>query len=408
MEEVEGRLDLDMSRQEQDANVREAGADIAGRVQPLGCMARRHPNIDDAKIRSTLAHCSQQRCRVIDLPDDVEAFSSQQAGDAFAQKDVVVRDYDACGWHWRAAYVPPAAKIGLVVDNGAMSKRGSRVAAVDNPKAAELHRPTARGLLSAYLDAALDCVVIADASGRVVEFNPAAERTFGYSRQEALGRRLSELIVPPSLREAHEQAFAQFAATGLGRLLGRRIELTGMRADGSEFPVELTLSQVKGEPLLVCGAVRDLSDVKKAEDDLRRLVDEHDALRRVATLVAEGAEPEEIFAAVAEESARILNIKQASVLSFEPDGSSQLLGTAAPQEPFAVGDRYPPHPGVVAEVWRTGRPSLVEYASVRGEIASRLRAAGMLSALGVPITVHGSTWGLAIALSTHGHPLPAA
>ena len=67
--------------------------------------------------------------------------------------------------------------------------------------------------VSAYFEAALDCVIMADASGRVVEFNPAAERTFGYSRDEALGRTMAELIVPPSLRERHSTAFARFIET---------------------------------------------------------------------------------------------------------------------------------------------------------------------------------------------------
>ena len=113
--------------------------------------------------------------------------------------------------------------------------------------------------VSAYFEAALDCVIIADASGRVVEFNPAAEQTFGYSRDEALGRTIAELIVPPSLRERHITAFARFIETGHGAMLGRRLELTGMRADGSEFPVELALSQVEAEPALICGALRDIS-----------------------------------------------------------------------------------------------------------------------------------------------------
>ena len=82
--------------------------------------------------------------------------------------------------------------------------------------------------LRAYLDAALDCVIMADASGRVVEFNPAAERTFGYSRDEALGRTLAETIVPPSLRELHSQAFARFVETRDKRLLGRRLDLVSV------------------------------------------------------------------------------------------------------------------------------------------------------------------------------------
>ena len=159
------------------------------------------------------------------------------------------------------------------------------------------------GAVSAYFEAALDCVIMADASGRVVEFNPAAERTFGYSRDEALGRTMAELIVPPSLRERHTTAFARFVETGHGTMLGRRLELTGMRADGSEFPVELALSQVEAEPFLICGALRDISAAKEAERHLRELADEQAALRRVATLVARESSPQQLFALVAEQVA---------------------------------------------------------------------------------------------------------
>src|SRR4051794_12622597 len=126
-------------------------------------------------------------------------------------------------------------------------KRAAPSRASDLERAGEvesgLPSPGAGEHLSAYLEAAIDCVIVADASGRIVEFNPAAERTFGYSRQEALGRTMAELIVPPSLRERHNAAFARFVETREGSMLGRRVELTGMRADGSEFPVELALSQ---------------------------------------------------------------------------------------------------------------------------------------------------------------------
>ena len=169
-------------------------------------------------------------------------------------------------------------------------------------------RPAQRGArparVGAYFEAALDCVIMADASGRVVEFNPAAERTFGYSRDEALGRTMAELIVPPSLRERHSTAFARFIETGHGTMLGRRLELTGMRADGSEFPVELALSQVEAEPFLICGALRDISAAKQAERHLRELADEQAALRRVATLVARESSPQQLFALVAEQVAR--------------------------------------------------------------------------------------------------------
>ena len=183
--------------------------------------------------------------------------------------------------------------------------------------------PIGAPAVSAYLEAALDCVVIADASGCVVEFNPAAERTFGYSREQALGRTLAELIVPPALRERHSKAFERFAATGEARLLGQRLELTGMRADGSEFPDELALSRVEGRQVLVCGALRDLTEAKRAEDDLRRHAAEHAALRRVATLVAHGAPPAEVFASVAEGVAELLGVPTISMVRFEADGTAR-------------------------------------------------------------------------------------
>ena len=180
--------------------------------------------------------------------------------------------------------------------------------------------PGAGEHLSAYLEAAIDCVIVADASGRIVEFNPAAERTFGYSREEALGRTMAELIVPPSLRERHTAAFARFVKTREGSMLGRRVELTGMRADGSEFPVELALSQVEAEPVLICGALRDISATKQAESHLRELAEEQAALRQVATLVAYESSPDRLVAVVAEQVARVFDVPLVRLIRYEPNG----------------------------------------------------------------------------------------
>ena len=96
----------------------------------------------------------------------------------------------------------------------------------------------------AILDAALDCIITIDHRGRVLEFNPAAERTFGHRAADAVGRELAELIVPPSLRQRHRDGLARYLETGEEHVLGRRLEITGMRADGSEFPVELAITRI--------------------------------------------------------------------------------------------------------------------------------------------------------------------
>jgi PAS domain S-box-containing protein len=94
---------------------------------------------------------------------------------------------------------------------------------------------------AAVLDSALDCIVTIDHEGRLTEFNPAAERTFGYRRDEVVGKLLADVIVPPSLRKKHRSGFARYLATGEVRMLGKRLEITALRADGVEFLVELTI-----------------------------------------------------------------------------------------------------------------------------------------------------------------------
>src|SRR5580658_977295 len=89
--------------------------------------------------------------------------------------------------------------------------------------------------------------------------------------------------------------------------------MTAMRSDGSEFPVELALSQIEGEPLLVCGAVRDLTDAKRAEEDLRRLADEQHLLRRVATLVARGSDLDEVVGTICRDAGGLIGLTNSEI-----------------------------------------------------------------------------------------------
>lgn len=118
----------------------------------------------------------------------------------------------------------------------------------------------------AILESALDCIITFDHEGRITEFNPAAERAFGYSRADALGREMVELIIPESLRESHRRGMALYNATTSGPTVGRRIELIAMRADGEEFPVEMAISRinVNGRPMFTA-YIRDITERKHAE-----------------------------------------------------------------------------------------------------------------------------------------------
>jgi PAS domain S-box-containing protein len=125
---------------------------------------------------------------------------------------------------------------------------------------------------AAILDAALDCIITIDHEGRVIEFNPAAERTFGYHRSDVVDKQLvADVIIPPSLREKHRQGLARYVATREPRLIGKRVEMTAVRADGSEFPVELAISPIEldGPPSFTC-YLRDITDRLATENSLRR------------------------------------------------------------------------------------------------------------------------------------------
>jgi len=116
------------------------------------------------------------------------------------------------------------------------------------------------------LDSALDCILTADHEGRVVEFNAAARRLFGYSRSEILGREVADTIVPPALRDDLRRSLRDFVLTGESSDLGRRREATAMRADGSLVPIEVVVipAYVKGRVILTA-YIRDMSDRRRGE-----------------------------------------------------------------------------------------------------------------------------------------------
>ena len=147
----------------------------------------------------------------------------------------------------------------------------------------EVQRITAR--LGATVDTALDAVVVSGLNGRVTDFNPAAETIFGYSRDEAMGRYLSELIVPPQHRAAHIAGMERFRATGVRHVVGAgRIQITAVRKSREEFPVELSIASSDGpDGTIFIAYLRDISAQKQAEASLVAARDQSQAAERTKT-----------------------------------------------------------------------------------------------------------------------------
>jgi PAS domain S-box-containing protein len=126
---------------------------------------------------------------------------------------------------------------------------------------------------AAIVTGALDAIIAIDANGFITEFNPAAERLFGYARGEVLGQEMAALIIPPAMRDAHRAGLRRQRESGESRILERRLELRACRRDGSEFPVELTISRFegRGEGGFV-GFLRDITERQRHAEEREALL----------------------------------------------------------------------------------------------------------------------------------------
>jgi diguanylate cyclase (GGDEF)-like protein/hemerythrin-like metal-binding protein/PAS domain S-box-containing protein len=126
--------------------------------------------------------------------------------------------------------------------------------------------------IQSLMDSSFDAIITTDQKGKVIDWSHQAEVIFGYSKNKAMGRDVADLIVPDTHREAHRQGMNRFIKTGIPAIIGKRIEIQGMRSDGTEFPAELTISALlQNQEHVFCAYVRDITDRKRTEETLYKL-----------------------------------------------------------------------------------------------------------------------------------------
>lgn len=190
----------------------------------------------------------------------------------------------------------PRATVVMSLDLTELKRRDAELSA----KVTELEATEA--LKSSIFDHAMAALVSADVAGRVVEFNPAAAAMFGIAREQALGRSVAEVMIPPRLRDAHNAGMARVTAGGEQRIIGRRVEMQAQRADGSEFPVEMVLWRTAvGHQTYYTASLFDLSERETAKSEIER---QREALRQSEKLTAMGS----LLAGVAHELNNPLSI----------------------------------------------------------------------------------------------------
>ena len=288
-----------------------------------------------------------------------------------------------------------------------MTSLGGRIG-----QAVERWRSEARK--TAILDAAFDAIITMDAAGDIVEVNRATEKMFGYKAEDMVGRDLAELIIPPALREPHRHGLDRYLRTGRGRMVDHPLELPAMRADGSEFPAEIGITRPQlGGPPVFTGYIRDITQRRSDEQELRDLAAEQAALRRVAVVVAGEHDPQRVFAVATEEVARLLGAATSNMVRFEDDGTATVEGawSAPGTQAVPTGTKLAlDSPTAAARIRATGRPARVDdFSSMPGTDAARLRHYRFTAAIGAPIALSGKLWGAVMVSTTEPEPfLPGA
>jgi PAS domain S-box-containing protein len=251
---------------------------------------------------------------------------------------------------------------------------------------------------AAILETALDGIITIDHQGRILEFNPAAERTFGFRRAEVVGRHMAELLVPPPLREQYDQGWDRYLASGEGPVLNRRVEMPALRADGTEFPVELAVTRITtAGPPLFTAYVRDITDRKRLERRrgarlaLTQILGEaatlQEAAPRIVQAVCEGLGWDAGAFWTPDPHAGVLRCLESWHLPTVPE---------AAWGAFCRGQTFPPGVGLPGRVWNSGRPAWVADVSkgAPGPPAPVVAPEWAHGAVGCPVRLGGETLGV--------------
>ncbi|MGZ4165643.1 MAG: sensor domain-containing diguanylate cyclase [Solirubrobacteraceae bacterium] len=252
------------------------------------------------------------------------------------------------------------------------------------------------------LDTAHEAFVSMDAAGMIVDLNRAAERTFGYAREEVLGRELAEVILPERFRDAHRDGLRRFLTTGERQILDQRTELTARHRDGYEFPIEITISADRGDDPGADGQpmfhafLHDISERRLSEQVLR-------AMQAVTQAMARSDTPQEALESLLERLGNDLGWDVGGYWAVADDGAMDLVAgwtgdgvDATDFERLGRQLRLEPGAGLPGRALQSGETIWVgDYAADSSFLrAATARKAGLHSAICVPVTREGAIVGV--------------
>jgi PAS domain S-box-containing protein len=244
--------------------------------------------------------------------------------------------------------------------------------------------------LQGLVDSALDAIIVTDSSSRIIEWNHHAETLFGWTDAEVRGRTLGTTIIPHRYREAHDGGVRRFLETGEGPILNRRIEISALRRDGREFPVELTVAPARwGNEVVFTSFIRDISERKQAEAHLA-------AQYAVTRVLAETGTVEDAVPRVLEALCVTLEWDLGIFWSVDADGVLRPSASwGVPEvadggfEEASARMRFGRGEGLPGRVWESGEAEWIADVTRHPDFRRREAAAalGLCTAFAFPVVV---------------------
>ena len=237
-------------------------------------------------------------------------------------------------------------------------------------------------ILRSIINSALDAVIVIDERGIITEWNHQAEQTFGWDRNWAIGKRLSDTIIPTEYREAHERGMKHFLKTGEGPVLNKRIEITAVDSKERVFPVELTIIPNKVDGVFFFSSfVRDITEAKKSERTLK-------AINDLAISLLGKNHLDEIAWEITQNTIEVLGLEDCVIYVVdEKDGRLHQVAAYGPKNPdgFEIANRISLAigEGIVGRAAQLKQPVLVN--NTQNDTSYKVDDASRLSELAVPI-----------------------
>ena len=337
-------------------------------------------------------------------PDDRSTFRSTSiaAGVDGTRKDVEyrLRRLDGAWIHVRQVIEPIPGEVDA---NGRM-RWFSTLQDITEQKQFEQQLRASEERTRLIVDTALDAVVTMDGAGAITGWSPQAETTFGWTREEAVGRVLAQTIIPAQYREGHQRGLARYLATGEATVLNKRIELTALHRDGREFPIDLSITPIGGGANPSFSAfVRDITDHKQAQARLQAQLERLTLLDQITRAIGERQDLQSIYQVAIRSLEERLPVDFSCVLHYDAvAGALTVIRVGAHSQALALELAMDEHSRI--EIDRNGlshcvRGELVYEPDVR-EIAfpfpQRLARGGLRSLVVAPLQSESRVFGILV------------